>query len=95
MSAVLSSPMLLSQRLPLRWRSICSLSRTVSSPHNLLLPRPKPRHQWARTCFHPGVSGLARDKVGLQGEKEVTGLDMIKVLTGRTSQITPLLYFRL
>ena len=95
MFTVLSSPMLLSQRLPLRWRSLCSLSRTVSSPHNLLLPRPEPRHQWARTCFHPGVSGLARDKVGLQGEKEVTGLDMIKVLTQRTSQITPLLYFRL
>ena len=73
--------MLLCQRLPLRWRSLVGLTRSLSLPERLLEPQPQPRHQWTRTCFHPGVSGLARDRTDQTGERKVTGVEMIKVIT--------------
>merc|ERR1719369_2166895 len=35
---------------------------------------------WTRTCFHPGVSGLARETSGLAEDKTVTGKEMIQVM---------------
>jgi len=45
-----------------------------------ILTTAETKHVPYRTCFHPGVSGLARDSVGLPTEKKVTGGDMIKAM---------------
>jgi len=48
-------------------------------PYRPLLPY----RQWTRTCFHPGVSGLAREKnLGVNPPKEVTGRDMLSAMAG-------------
>jgi len=60
-------------------RSISSLSEHESSLTRLNRIR-LPYKNWTRTCFHPGVSGLARDKN--QEKKEVTGKEMVAAMAG-------------
>jgi len=47
---------------------------------NNLLAATKTNLQLCRTCFHPGVSGLAREDALGKGEKDVTGKDIIKAM---------------
>lgn len=72
---------------------LTSASRCLTSSHpclyhdtrsqNKLQLRPKNQphlNVLKRTCFHPGVSGMARDSVGLPQDKKVTGTDMMKAM---------------
>jgi len=72
LSLISSSRPLISHVRHLRHWSVTSSS---------LLPAHSPGHRSERTCFHPGVSGLARDSVGLpDDDKKVTAGDIVKVM---------------